>query len=679
MKKKLLVISILLLSLIWFDKAYALTAEEVYNYSSDCTLIELAEAKEDGNLVKVQCYNSYGEAKDAMNNTNNDNLVILENHRIIDAKYALIDYDQKTSTGYVNIYSDVNLVNKFTYVSGMYSDDAVLLDFDYNTGRVKIKVAGAVGWIARYENEASKSFVQYDVVPLAWVKSPSYYEVKDDTIYHHLPLNVYNTRGDSSFSIDRKPTMLNDGNYYSYDGNYFYTNFKLMINDYKNGNYNNAINKDNPYYNYYQYLSFRTKTVYNAANLNKYIDAITVENSKLRNMGQNFIDTQNKYNTNAAMMLAVAINESGKGSSPISQNYNNLFGLGAIDANPSGNALQFGSVGDCIDDFGFAWLSGKFLQPGDYRFFGANLGNKGSGLNVKYASDAYWGEKAAHWYYSLDKYYGFQDFNNYKVAVLNSNYSNTVYAKKQPNGLNVSTKNYQYKYAGSPIIVLGEENINGEVWYKIYSDPTLDSNLEYYEDLTYYNTTPRINYNYDGIVYVPSKYFKIIFYSVDKKIDPQPSNPTPTPSPSPTPAPTPTKTISSIVSDAGYLLNNGIISKVIPSTTVEGMREKIVNAGGNVVITNQNGTEIKTGTIGTGYKVSINNEINSVVIYGDINGDGVISAVDYVNVKNHIMGTSPLTGVSLEAANVNKDETISAVDYVNIKNYIMGVSNVIQN
>ena len=37
-----------------------------------------------------------------------------------------------------------------------------------------------------------------------------------------------------------------------------------------------------------------------------------------------------------------------------------------------------------------------YLDPvTDGRYFGANLGDKGSGINVKYASDPYWGEKAA--------------------------------------------------------------------------------------------------------------------------------------------------------------------------------------------------------------------------------------------------------------------------------------------
>ena len=45
----------------------------------------------------------------------------------------------------------------------------------------------------------------------------------------------------------------------------------------------------------------------------------------------------------------------------------------------------------------------------------------------------------------IDKYFGFQDYENYTVAILNGNYHNTVYAKKTPGGENVSNSYYQYK------------------------------------------------------------------------------------------------------------------------------------------------------------------------------------------------------------------------------------------
>ena len=59
---------------------------------------------------------------------------------------------------------------------------------------------------------------------------------------------------------------------------------------------------------------------------------------------------------------------------------------------------------------------------------------------------------------------------------------------------------------------------------------------------------------------------------------------------------------------------------------------------------------------------------------GDVDGSGTVSAVDYVVIKNHIMGKATLSGDKLSRADVNGDGSVSAVDYVLIKNHIMGVS-----
>lgn len=714
MKKSLIVISLFVMSLCLTTNVSALSAAEVSSRGTDCPKVELAEAKEDSSLNKIACYETYEEAKQVMDQTENDNLAIVEGKRIIDAKYAFIDYDQYSSIGYTTIYDTKTLTSSISYIAGGNSDDAVFLELDYQTGRIRIKVSGMVGWIKRYENESTQTNILYDIVPLSWVTSPSYYEITDSEIIHTLPVNVYNTKGKNSIKLGKKPTMLSAGKYYSFDGHYFYSDLKTMINDYKGNVYTNAVNKDNPYYNYYQYLSFRTKTAYSAANINQYINARTSNaNSKMKNTGDYFINTQNRYGVNAIIMLAIGINESAYGNSNIAQTKNNLFGLNAVDASPGLSADAFPSVENCISDFGFAWLSGKFLQPGDYRYYGANLGNKNQGLNIKYASDPYWGEKAAAYYYDMDKYFGFQDYEKYTIAILNNDYYNTVYAKKQPNGYNVSSSYYQYKKQGSAVLVLGETTgpvVNGNnVWYKVMSDPVLDGDLEYYSDNVYYNTKPRIMYNWaNNIVYVPSAYFTKISNGggqieitevapepVPEETTPSPSpsnqptsspsvTPTPTPSPSPSPSPTPVaKAISQIVAESSYKYNTNQIAGIKPKTSIEEVKNKLTSAGGTVTITDNSGNQVTSGNIGTGYKVNVVssylNETLIVVIYGDTDGNGQITAVDYVRVKNHIMNSSQLTDAYLLGADVNKDNNISAVDYVNIKNYIMGASNVIDN
>ena len=90
---------------------------------------------------------------------------------------------------------------------------------------------------------------------------------------------------------------------------------------------------------------------------------------------------------------------------------------------------------------------------------------------------------------------------------------------------------------------------------------------------------------------------------------------------------------------------------------------------------NNNLVNSDTTKTGDKIKININNAKNfeyQISILGDVNGDGKISALDYVKIKNHIMKTTLISSdVYLIAADVNYDGKISALDYVRIKNYIM--------
>lgn len=79
-----------------------------------------------------------------------------------------------------------------------------------------------------------------------------------------------------------------------------------------------------------------------------------------------------------------------------------------------------------------------------------------------------------------------------------------------------------------------------------------------------------------------------------------------------------------------------------------------------------------TANVGTGYTLTSDGKSYTIVVLGDVNGDGKASAGDYVLIKNHIMQTDLIKdSANQNAADVNKDGKISAGDYVLIKNYIM--------
>ena len=65
-----------------------------------------------------------------------------------------------------------------------------------------------------------------------------------------------------------------------------------------------------------------------------------------------------------------------------------------------------------------------------------------------------------------------------------------------------------------------------------------------------------------------------------------------------------------------------------------------------------------------------------LIVKGDVSGDGKISAMDYVFVKNHILKIQTLNNNQSMSADVNKDGKISALDYVAIKNHILNISKI---
>ena len=80
-----------------------------------------------------------------------------------------------------------------------------------------------------------------------------------------------------------------------------------------------------------------------------------------------------------------------------------------------------------------------------------------------------------------------------------------------------------------------------------------------------------------------------------------------------------------------------------------------------------------SATIQTGSKVQLVNSLYSVIIKGDVSCDGKISALDYIAIRNHIMGTRITDSNKLLAGDMDNNNTISALDYIAIRKLIMGM------
>lgn len=524
----------------------------------------------DGNIVEYDM--SELEAETAAENNAQARMRTIVTYA--DVSVGVVNFKTKSSSSLNTNYTEDG-TNRSGYLNGYYGADGAFLGYNSDRTKVKFMQAGVIGWV----NASEVQVLDYNNT--SQVKSVNFYRSEGGTIYHYGTNNI---SGSSYFMATqvgkRQPYMQDNVVYYSYDGHYFYKTYSQMISDYKAGVRTNSINPNNPYYNYYQYLSHRTTTNFTAANLNSYLLTKTNSSSKMNNLGSTFIQYQNNYGSNASLTYGIAANESAWGQSSIAKNSNNLFGHAAYDSDPSGSANSYSSAAYSVYYHTKVFISEGYLDTKDYsgRYYGAHLGDKASGINVKYASDPYWGEKAAAVSWSLSNTYGAGDAGKYTIAIKSK--GTNINVRKE--ATTSSTALYQTGTAGDyPFIILGTvtgESINGNnVWYKVQSDTTLNANRTAL-------TQDKGDYDY-------SNYY-------------------------------------------GYVHSSNV-------------------------------TIVNTGSGGS-----------TSTTLGDVNGDGKISAMDYVLVKNHILKVQTLNSDQLTRADINGDGKISALDYVAIKNHILNISKI---
>ena len=129
----------------------------------------------------------------------------------------------------------------------------------------------------------------------------------------------------------------------------------------------------------------------------------------------------------------------------------------------------------------------------------------------------------------------------------------------------------------------------------------------------------------------------------------------------------------------------GTINGINPGATVSETLGKMTVSGGKIEIQDSSGTAKTDGKICTGDKVVVKNSSGNtvysynVIIYGDVNGDGVASIKDLLIIRKHILGVTKLEGVFLQAGNTNRDTSgVSIKDVLVLRKYLLGVSTIKQ-
>ncbi|MBR3198989.1 MAG: DUF5011 domain-containing protein [Bacilli bacterium] len=478
----------------------------------------------------------------------------------VDAKYAIFKFKPSGKSTY-SLYRNYNSTSEFTSINSSYGIDAAVLGYSDN-GRVKIMMSGFTGWTdinngvvtpisliggnminvngtgvnLRSDHSTGSSkvatltgsynfnytetykgsdYTWYKITyngTSCWVAGGSWVTLYDSslgTYYKHYGpsgnlIHHFTTYGGVSYNDDftnlgTAPSyMAKDVWYYSFDGNYFYSNLTSMLDDYRSGSYAHSINPNKPHYAYYLYLTSRSTTGYTASDFDNVIAGkYTAAQSKMYGTGIYFKEAEEIYGTNALLAFSAALNESKWGTSSIAMNKNNLFGYGAADSCPYDCAYSYNSPRDSIMDYASKSSTSYENASGKY-YNGSHYGNKSSGKNIYYATDPYWGEIMASNAFNRDKNFGGKDFNSNTIGVTKKGVSGAeVYRNPDTSSYLYTMKNPKrsdpvYDFS---VNIIDKINSSGKDYYKIYTDLSDGPKYGYVLASNFYvsNSQPVIN------------------------------------------------------------------------------------------------------------------------------------------------------------------------------------------
>lgn len=567
----------------------------------------------------------------------------------------------------LKIHKNKSLSSQYTYISGHYPMYVHNFD-DADSKIIEVEYQGARGFVDLYKTDivptiyieknvpiligGTKKGDYYDVEknenesPVNIVVVPDTYQSIEDTKYgNSLQLTYtrsYPTLSGGKMVYGIAPSFLKKGTkYYSLDGIQFYEDldFKKPVGD--------------KYYVYYQWLPIRSLSNITSVEFNSLLTKYNYNDIKnhrnysvMVNSENAFVEYGHYYGMNPLLIFAQASLESAYGSSSFAKDRYNLFGWNAVDSNPN-NASSYEGVEKAVEKFMNSQLT-RYFNHDDYRYYGNSFGNKGSGVSNFYASDPHYGIKIAGIAYALDKDNGFKDYNAYDLFALSDN---RTHAFKKSNNATSATF-YNTRHTNNQII----------------------TNLELSK--SYIKTNLGMSMNNGSITKEdkPTNLTKEFAYVE--------ANGSPVKKYGPTNAKVPNSliTVSKEVKDVSVIADTGLNMRTGWSTD------------NNLILTIPYGTKLKAQFTNNGWaKVAYNKYVGFVSAeylgeienggsnesevekfeLGDVNGDGKISSLDYMLIKNDIMGVRKLTDVERKRADISKDGKISSLDYMMIKKIIM--------
>ncbi len=378
---------------------------------------------------------------------NDANEIEVLNGDIVSANKAII----QTMGGYdrdINFYNSLedakNNVNPVVISGGAFDGQYIQTLEEDGVYYVEVLISGLDAFVLLDDIQ---------IIPESMIKSQSHYENNNGVWFYYEALDPLMDNSYKVYPISEAPDWSSEGViYYSYDQENF-TEDQIITEDSKKVTANS----------YFQNLPFTSTSNYTASQYKSFLKHKGKTKSKYYNDTSAFVEAQQKESINSLILFTMANVEGGYGTSNLSNKCNNFFGWGAYDSNPDNACKEYGYTTPRDGILAQSLhLTQQFGDVDDWRYGGAEVGNKSHGINVKYASDPNWGATISSLMYETDAYLGSKEYKKYRVYEIKNSeptYTSSSLSKTlKIQGTNNKQKNYPTpRTNGNPRVIVTKE------------------------------------------------------------------------------------------------------------------------------------------------------------------------------------------------------------------------------